>query len=77
MERADSGVSYLGRLFVFLGVAQGPWTINEGLTRLALVRTVIGARGEHFLNLLLILDMAHRRCDRHDGVVCAVRRDSE
>jgi PST family polysaccharide transporter len=41
-------------LFVFLGVAQGPWTINEGLTRLALVRTVIGAIANIFLNLLLI-----------------------
>jgi PST family polysaccharide transporter len=41
-------------LFVFLGVAQGPWSINEGLTRLALVRTVIGAAANIFLNLLLI-----------------------
>jgi len=41
-------------LFVFLGVAQGPWTINEGFTRLALFRTVIGAVVNVFLNLLLI-----------------------
>ncbi len=26
-------------LFVFLGVAQSPWTINEGVTKLALLRT--------------------------------------
>jgi len=41
-------------LFVFLGVAQGPWTINEGLTRLALFRTVSGAVVNVLLNLLLI-----------------------
>jgi PST family polysaccharide transporter len=41
-------------LFVFLGVAQGPWNINEGLTRLALVRTVIGAASNIILNILLI-----------------------
>ena len=41
-------------LFVFLGVAQGPWNINEGLTKLALVRTVIGALSNVLLNLLLI-----------------------
>src|SRR5204862_6174352 len=41
-------------LFVFLGVAQGPWTINEGQTRLALFRTVIGAAANVILNVLLI-----------------------
>jgi PST family polysaccharide transporter len=41
-------------LFVFLGVAQGPWNINEGLTKLALVRTVIGAASNILLNLVLI-----------------------
>jgi len=41
-------------LFVFLGVAQGPWNINEGLTKLALVRTFIGAASNIFLNILLI-----------------------
>jgi PST family polysaccharide transporter len=41
-------------LFVFLGVAQGPWNINEGLTKLALVRTVIGAIANVVLNLWLI-----------------------
>jgi len=41
-------------LFVFLGVAQGPWNINEGLTKLALVRTVVGAVANIVLNLLLI-----------------------
>jgi PST family polysaccharide transporter len=41
-------------LFVFLGVAQGPWNINENLTKLALVRTVIGAVANILLNVLLI-----------------------
>jgi PST family polysaccharide transporter len=41
-------------LFVFLGVAQGPWSINENLTSLALVRTVIGAVANVILNFLLI-----------------------
>jgi polysaccharide transporter, PST family len=41
-------------LFVFLGVAQSPWSINEGLTKLALVRTVIGAVANVVLNLWLI-----------------------
>ena len=41
-------------LFVFLGVAQSPWSINEGLTRIALVRTVLGAIANVVLNLLLI-----------------------
>jgi len=41
-------------LFVFLGVAQGPWNINEGLTKLALIRTVIGAASNILLNILLI-----------------------
>ena len=29
--------------FVFLGVAQLPWDITEGLTKLALQRTLLGA----------------------------------
>jgi PST family polysaccharide transporter len=41
-------------VFVFLGVAQGPWNINEGLAKLALLRTFIGAATNVFLNLLLI-----------------------
>jgi len=41
-------------LFVFLGVAQGPWSINEGFTRLALFRTVLGAVVNVFLNLIWI-----------------------
>jgi PST family polysaccharide transporter len=41
-------------LFVFLGVAQGPWNINENLTSLALIRTVIGAGANVILNILLI-----------------------
>jgi PST family polysaccharide transporter len=41
-------------LFVFLGVAQSPWSINEGLTRIALFRTVLGAIANVVLNLLLI-----------------------
>lgn len=41
-------------VFVFLGVAQGPWTVNEGLMKLSLQRTVIGAVANVVLNLLLI-----------------------
>jgi PST family polysaccharide transporter len=41
-------------LFVFLGVAQGPWNIIEGLTKLALLRTSLGAVSNIVLNLLLI-----------------------
>jgi PST family polysaccharide transporter len=41
-------------LFVFLGVAQGPWNINESLTSLALLRTVIGAVANVILNIILI-----------------------
>src|SRR4030095_15659132 len=41
-------------LFVFLGVAQGPWNINEGLTQLTLLRTFVGAVANVILNLLLI-----------------------
>jgi len=40
--------------FVFLGVAQSPWNLNEGLTRLALFRTVSGAVANILLNFLLI-----------------------
>lgn len=41
-------------VFVFLGVAQSPWDVAEGLTRLALMRTVIGAVVNVGLNLLLL-----------------------
>ena len=41
-------------LFVFLGVAQGPWDVTEGLTRLALGRAVFGAIVNIVLNLILI-----------------------
>jgi PST family polysaccharide transporter len=41
-------------LFVFLGVAQSPWDVTEGLTRLALVRTVIGALVNVGMNLVLL-----------------------
>jgi PST family polysaccharide transporter len=40
--------------FVFLGVAQSPWTLNEGLTKLALLRTTLGALANIVLNLVLI-----------------------
>ncbi len=40
--------------FVFLGVAQGPWNVSEGLTRLHLQRTLLGAAANVFLNLVLI-----------------------
>lgn len=41
-------------LFVFYGVAQGPWDLTENLTRLAMVRIVIGATVNILLNLWLI-----------------------
>jgi PST family polysaccharide transporter len=41
-------------LFVFMGVAQGPWFINEGLTKIGLVYTSSGAALNIILNYLLI-----------------------
>lgn len=41
-------------VFVCLGVAQSPWDVNEGLTRLSLMRTVAGAVANVVLNLVLI-----------------------
>jgi len=41
-------------LFVFLGVAQNPWTINEGMTKLAFLRTSLGALANILLNIVLI-----------------------
>jgi PST family polysaccharide transporter len=41
-------------LFVAWGVAQEPWNVAEGLLRLTLVRTVIGAAVNVGLNLVLI-----------------------
>lgn len=41
-------------LFVFLGVAQSPWDITEGLTKLAMIRTLIGALINISLNILLL-----------------------
>jgi len=41
-------------IFVSLGVAQTPWTLNEGLMKLALLRTVWGAIINIGLNLVLI-----------------------
>jgi PST family polysaccharide transporter len=40
--------------FVFLGVAQSPWDLAEGLTRLVLQRTVLGAIVNVALNALLL-----------------------
>ena len=40
--------------FVFLGLAQSPWSINEGLTVLSFQRAAIGAASNVVLNLLLI-----------------------
>ena len=40
--------------FVFLGVAQNPWNINEGLAVLSFRRAAIGAASNVVLNLLLI-----------------------
>lgn len=41
-------------LFVFLGIARGPWILNEGLMKLSLYSTVVGAVMNISLNLLLI-----------------------
>ncbi len=41
-------------LFVFYGVAQGAWDLTENLTRLAMVRIVIGATVNILLNFWLI-----------------------
>jgi len=41
-------------LFVFLGVAQGPWDLAENLTKIALLRTSAGAVINITLNLILI-----------------------
>lgn len=41
-------------LFVFLGMGQNCWTVNEGLTKLALSRTAVGAVTNVVLNLILI-----------------------
>lgn len=40
--------------FVFLGVGQSPWILNEGLTKLAAARAVCGAVVNILLNLVLI-----------------------
>jgi polysaccharide transporter, PST family len=41
-------------VFVFMGVATGPWVVNEGLGKLQFYRTFIGAVMNIFLNLYLI-----------------------
>jgi PST family polysaccharide transporter len=41
-------------VFVFLGVAQTPWDAVEGLTRVAMVRTLVGVAIKIGLNLVLI-----------------------
>jgi polysaccharide transporter, PST family len=41
-------------VFVFIGVGQGPWNINEGLVKLSLQRTLIGAIMNVALNMILI-----------------------
>jgi PST family polysaccharide transporter len=41
-------------LFVFLGVAQGPWDLAENLTKLSMYRTIIGATINVLLNIILI-----------------------
>ncbi|GIL20968.1 MAG: flippase [Candidatus Jettenia sp.] len=41
-------------LFVFLGVAQSPWDLAENLTRLSLMRTIVGAIINIVLNFILI-----------------------
>lgn len=44
-------------VFVFLGVAQGPWTVNEGLAKFALIRSVAGVVASVALNFLLVPTM--------------------
>jgi PST family polysaccharide transporter len=41
-------------VFVFLGVAQGPWYVNEGMTQRAMARSLVGAASNILLNLFLI-----------------------
>jgi PST family polysaccharide transporter len=41
-------------IFVFLGVAQGPWDISQNLLKLSFYRTLAGAVGNVLLNLVLI-----------------------
>jgi polysaccharide transporter, PST family len=41
-------------IFVFLGVAQSPWNLSEGLQKLSLSRSILGAGINVSLNLLLI-----------------------
>ena len=41
-------------VFVYLGVATGPWVINEGLGKLLFYRTLLGAITNIVLNLFLI-----------------------
>lgn len=41
-------------LFVFMGVATSPWFVTEGLTKLSMQRTLIGAIANVLLNLILI-----------------------
>lgn len=41
-------------IFVFYGVAQGPWDLTENLTRLAMLRMLGGAAANIALNLILI-----------------------
>jgi PST family polysaccharide transporter len=41
-------------IFVFMGLVQSPWNIAEGLTKLYLKRTIVGAIINVVLNLLLI-----------------------
>jgi polysaccharide transporter, PST family len=41
-------------LFVFLGVAQSPWDLTEGLTKLAMKRTMAGAVVNVALNFVLV-----------------------
>jgi PST family polysaccharide transporter len=41
-------------LFVFLGVAQGPWNLSQNLMTLAFYRTLAGAVANVLLNFILI-----------------------
>ncbi|WP_201764261.1 flippase [Halalkalibacterium ligniniphilum] len=41
-------------IFVFLGVVRGPWLLNEGLMKFALITTVLGAVVNIILNMIVI-----------------------
>lgn len=47
-------ISIWGSVFIFMGMLQSCWYVSEGLTRIALIRTLLCAGLNALLNLLLI-----------------------